>query len=494
MSQSAHTPAALTTVEKPCVRAVAADRAWIGVLSATTIVWASVLFLHAHDRYESFQIGRYDLGNMVQAVWSTAHGRPLEYTNGFTGEQMVRIGSHVDPVLAVLAPLWIVAPSPVTLIAVQVGAVALGAVPLFLLGRHHLGVRPAVLVVLAYLAYPWIAWTAVDAFHPATLAIPLFIFCVWALDTERLVAFSVCAVLAAMTGELMALPIAALGVWYAAARGKRSAGIVIAGAGVGWSVIAVGVLVPMFSGGASVFFGAFGDVGSSPAGVARTVVTHPSVIAAEITQPGDLLYLFLLAVPVGGIFVLAPGLAAVALPQLSANLLADVEWTTDPHSHYIAAVVPFLFAAICIGLSRLASPARLRGAVLVVTLSVAAAIMAGPWPGAPGTPGWYRHGATPERVDALQEAVERIPDGAAVSTTSAVGAKLSARRYLYSVPVTGRAQWIVLDSLDAWMPQAIAGYSDPARLSAFQSRIETSPDWRKVFDRDGVMIFRKVHG
>jgi uncharacterized membrane protein len=35
---------------------------------------------------------------------------------------------------------------------------------------------------LAYLAYPWIAWSAVDTFHPVTLAIPLFLLCIWFLE------------------------------------------------------------------------------------------------------------------------------------------------------------------------------------------------------------------------------------------------------------------------------------------------------------------------
>ena len=57
-----------------------------------------------------------------------------------------------------------------------------------------------------------------------------------------------------------------------------------------------------------------------------------------------MLYVFLLAAPLGGLFVLAPGLAAVALPQLAANLLADWSSSTDPRAHYVAGVVPFLLA------------------------------------------------------------------------------------------------------------------------------------------------------
>ena len=55
-------------------------------------------------RHDAFWTGRFDLGNMVQAVWSTAHGRPLETTD-VTGDQFVRLGAHVDPILVLFTPL-----------------------------------------------------------------------------------------------------------------------------------------------------------------------------------------------------------------------------------------------------------------------------------------------------------------------------------------------------------------------------------------------------
>ena len=178
-------------------------RAWsVGVGCAMT-AWSLVLFAVVRDHYVNFRLARYDLGNMVQAVWSTAHGRPLELTDA-TGEQMVRLGSHVDPILVALAPLWVVAPTPLVLVAVQIAAVASGALPVFWLARRHTGSeRVAGVLALAYLAYPWIAWTAVDAFHPVTLAIPFLLLCIWFLDTDRLVPFAACAVIVMSTGELM---------------------------------------------------------------------------------------------------------------------------------------------------------------------------------------------------------------------------------------------------------------------------------------------------
>ena len=80
--------------------------------------------------------------------------------------------------------------------------------------------------------------------HPLVLAIPLFLYSIWFLDSERIVAFSVCALLAATTGELMGLSIACLGLWYWLARGHRRAGIAISCAGVGWTLIAIKVDSP----------------------------------------------------------------------------------------------------------------------------------------------------------------------------------------------------------------------------------------------------------
>ena len=75
------------------------------------LAWGVGFAVLAARRHADFLSHRYDLGNMTQAVWSTAHGRPLEITES-AGEQMSRLGSHVDPLLVLFAPLWWIWPSP----------------------------------------------------------------------------------------------------------------------------------------------------------------------------------------------------------------------------------------------------------------------------------------------------------------------------------------------------------------------------------------------
>ena len=474
--------------------AAAREHAWTLVVWAGMAVWSTALFFVVRDHFLNFRLGRYDLGNMVQAVWSTAHGRPLEVTNGATGEQMTRLGQHVDPILALLTPLWVVAPTPLTLVAVQVIAVSLGALPVYWLARRHLeSERVAAILALGYLLYPWVSWTAVDVFHPVTLAVPFLLLCVWYLDSDRLVPFAIFAILTASTGELMALAVAALGVWYALARGRRRQGVAIAVLAAAWTVIALSVVVPAFSGGESVFYGAYADVGGSPIGIVRTAFTDPLTIVSALAGWSDLLYVFLLAAPLGGLFVLAPGLAAVALPQLTANLLAGFDATTDPRAHYVAAVIPFLLAAVAVGLGRLTPTGRLRGAILVLTLSLVSSVMVGPWPGAfAGTPTFYRTDSSDEFLGVVRDALSRIPEDAPVASTNRIGSHLTDRRYAYSVPVIGRAEWIIVDMSDTWLPGAFGGGHDPEALAAFRERIDADPRWRTVSVNDDVYVYRRV--
>jgi uncharacterized membrane protein len=385
-------------------------------------------------------------------------------------------------------------PSPLTLSFIQIAAVSLGALPMFWLSRRRTGSeRLAGLLALTYLVYPWIAWTAVDAFHPVTIAIPLFLFAFWFLETERWIPFAMCVVLAAATGELMGVVVAGLGIWYALARRRRLVGLVVAAGGIGWTLLALLVVVPRFARAESAYYGIFEHVGGSPWGVLRTALTDPGAILATITESRDFLYLFLVAAPLAGLFLLAPGVAAIALPQLGVNLLAVVDATTDPHAHYVAGVLPFLFIALVLGVARLSPQGRARAAVFALALSLAASVILGPWPGAlGGTPSWYRPDAAPELTSALRSALDLIPESAPVSSTNKLGSHLAARRYAYIAPVIGRSEWIVVDSSDAWIPQQVGGYQDPDRLRAFIARLDHDPAWRNVFDEHGVLVYRKV--
>ena len=180
--------------------------AGLAAITLGAAAWAAAVGAIGIWRDDRFLSHRYDLGNMVQAVWSTAHGRVLDMTDGTTGDQMVRLGAHVDPILVLFTPLWWIHPAPETLIVAFAAVIAAGVYPVVRLALKHTESRLAAGLLGAwYLAYPWTIWIALNELNPIVLALPLLLYAIWFLDEDRLGLFALFAVLAVLTGELVGL-------------------------------------------------------------------------------------------------------------------------------------------------------------------------------------------------------------------------------------------------------------------------------------------------
>jgi len=429
--------------------------------------------------HRAFETGRFDLGNMVQAVWSTAHGRPLDVTQ-LDGDQINRLGTHVDPLLALFAPLWRIWPSPTMLLAVQAVVIALGALPVFWLARKHLGSeRIAALFAVAYLLYAPVQWLALDEFHPVALACPFLLYALWYLDEARLPAAIPFLALAAVTKEEVPLAVAGLGVWFAIARGRRVDGTAIALAGTVLTAFYLTVVMPHYrDGGSPAFYDRYDAVGGSPRGIVETAFTDPGVLLGAVTEGRDLTYLLQLASPLVGLFLAAPLLLIPALPELAANLLSETETQTSIEFHYTAPITPFLVAGAILGAARLP-----RLAPLVLTASLAGAVVLGPlWAGE----------LVPDRMSAhdrvAAEALELIPPDAPVSSTNGLGAHLSARRRVFSFPVVGNATWVAVDLRRA---SYLDRRSAPSTAAIPLARLRLSGGWATEMAEDGIFVLSR---
>ena len=442
-------------------------------------------------RHRAFSTGRFDLGNMVQAVWSTAHGHPLQIT-GLRGDQISRLGAHFDPILAAFAPLWLAWPSPDMLLVAQAVAVALGALPVFWLARKHLGSdRVALGFALAYLIYPPTQWLTLNEFHPVALACPLLLYAIWFLDEGRVVPFAACAIVAATTKEEIALVVAGLGIWYALAHGRRWTGAAVAAAGVAAALVAIEVVIPHFNrAGTSSFFTRYSEVGSTPGGIVHTALTDPWKIVTTAATGRGLGYLAQLVLPLALLVVLAPLALIAAVPELAVNLLSAATTQTSIRFHYTAGLIPVLIAAAVFGAKRL--PPRIPVATIVVVTALAANYLLGPaplWRYFPGGEQQQARAADVSEHDRIAaRALRLIPPHAVVSATNSLGAHLSARRRVLSFPYLQDAQWVAAD-------ETAPGYADrlaPLPTAVQLSWLRRNPEWRLVFERDGILIFHRA--
>lgn len=446
-------------------------------------------------RHDAFNTGRFDLGNMVQAVWATAHGDPLAITD-LRGAQISRLGAHVDPILALFAPLWWLWPSASLLLTAQALLIALGALPVFWLARKHLGSERAGLgFALAYLLYPPVQWLTLNEFHPVALACPLLLFAFWYLDEDRLVPFALFALLAAATKEEVPLVIAGMGAWYALARRRWRPGGAILALGVVTTAVSIAVVIPHFNRGEPPsFYGRYSEVGGSPTGIARTALLEPGRVLATAFDQRGVEYLAELILPLAGLSLLAPLVLPAALPELALNLLSATPTQTSIRFHYTAGTIPPLVAAAVLGAGWLAR--RRRGlAVPVALVALFAALGANYvlgaiplWRERPGGPTLQAYDTFISRHDRIAaRALRLLPAGAVVSATNSLGAHLSERRRVLSFPYIQDATWVAADETRLSYADRLAPLPAAVRLV----RLRRDPAWQLVFEQDGVLVFRR---
>ncbi len=457
--------------------AVALRVLYVGVAAyAVLFVFAAVL------HYVVYETARFDLGNMVQAIWNTGHGHVLETTT-LKGHQESRLGFHVDPFLVLVAPLFRIWKSPLLLLILQVLAVASGALPVFWLARKHLGsARAAAHFAFAYLLYPatqFNAFTSADGFHPVSFAVPLALYAIWFLDEDRLLAFSAVALLAFTTKEEIPLAVGCLGIWYAVRRGRRLFGVGVFTAGLGVTLFNFLWVIPHFAPkGVNPFAGRYAAVGGTPRGMVHKLFSDPAAFVHAVATGHKGFYLVFLLVPFLGLWALEPLLFLGAVPDLAINLLSGKAAQTTVLFQYTAGIVPFVVAASIFGAARLKEK-RLDLPLWVLAGSTAVAVYS-PMAVLPGDIGAFRS----PLVAAKTQAVNLIPSGAPVAASNKLGSHLAERRYLYTFPSVGPSQWIVIDVNDQTYLDA-KGYKRVIR------KYEMDKAWRTVFWSHGILVLRK---
>jgi uncharacterized membrane protein len=458
------------------------------VIYAVTGVYAAVFAAASALQFRSFGYARFDLGNMVQAVWSTAHGRFLETTT-IDGTQMSRLGAHADPFLALLAPFWLVWPSPLLLLVLQALAVSAGSFPVFWLARKHLGSdRVAANFAGAYLLYPatqFNAFTPSAGFHSVSIAVPLILLAIWFLDEERLIPFAVTGLVAASTKEEIGIAVGLLGIWYAMRKGKRLQGAAILACGTAITALDFLVVIPHFSPpGLHPFADRYAAVGGSVGGILHTAASDPAALVRVAATGDNVVYLLLLLVPFLGLWLFEPLVALAAVPDLAINLLSSKPEQTTVQFQYTAGILPFIVAAAILGAARLRrNPRRLS---LFVLAACACLALQSPIRIAK-TNIHSAIRASPARVS-KQRAMALIPAAAPVATSNQLGAELSERRYVYIFPYVRNARWIILDKKDRYLDDSASAMRAFNRAIA---RYTSSPNWHVIYSSDGVEVLRK---
>ncbi|WP_030950916.1 MULTISPECIES: DUF2079 domain-containing protein [unclassified Streptomyces] len=333
--------------------------------------WALAAVLLA--AYATVSVGRYrhlatsswDLGIFEQVVRAYAHLRAP--VSDLKGPGFSILGDHFSPVTAVLAPVYRLFPSPVTLLVAQAALCALSAVPVTRAASRLLGPRRGLALGLAY-GLSWGVQRAVDFdFHEICFAVPLIAFSLEALLAGRRRAALCWALPLVLVKEDLGLTLAAIAfvvAWRARGSSRRTVvyALGVAVLGVVTAVLVLTVVIPSFNTSGTYDYWNKVSVSGGPLdGLGTKLQT-----------------LAWLLIPTTGLLALRSPLLLVALPTLGWRFLSGDEhyWGTD--WHYSAVLMPVVFLALADALpaARRSGSAWLRSYAAQLPAAVAAAALA----------------------------------------------------------------------------------------------------------------------
>jgi uncharacterized membrane protein len=504
---------------------------WAPWLVATAVF--AVYTVISLFRYFQINPSSWDLGIFTELVKQYAHlHAPVADVRG-AGFNL--LGDHFSPIVALIAPFFLIVPSPGTLLVAQAFLTAISVLPVTWAAQEKLGRRAGLAVGTAY-GFSWGLQQMVNFdFHEIAFAVPLLAFSMSALARGRYRACAGWALPLVFVKEDQGFTVAAIGSlmiivsqWHERTGRTAPAATPDAGStgpdraavfggqfliiwGIVWSVVAIGVIIPHFN--PAHHYQYWSDGGSlSPGGHFSAGTAAQQLFTA---WPAKLQTTLMILLPTAFIALWSP-LALAAVPSILLRFFGTNSnyWGTD--WHYNATVMPIVFIAAIDAIARIRA-ARARAPMGINSANGSSSTGTGEarglwrWAG-PVKAAIDRHGAAAMlaiavalifqfpvgtlwnpltyHIDgheaAANGAMAKVPDGATVTTTLDLLAPLAARTDTFWIGNAGNPNttYIVFDGQNS-------GYSpEPADVPAFIAGQHPGVRYQVVYDVDDVYVFR----
>ncbi len=454
--------------------------------SIYTFYFSRVTFL----RYDNYFTGRFDLGNMVQTVWNTMHGKIFLLTNPDGVDQVSRLAFHADFILILLAPFYMMWTDPRTLLFIQTIILAGGAFFVYYIARYVLKNNPVALTfALVYLANPLVQRTNLYDFHAVTLATTFFLGTFYFYIKKNYVYFFIFAILAAICKEQLWLIIALFGIAIFFHHKKRVIGTVVVSFAIGMFYYLFWHAIPDARGGEHFAISYLSEFGDSPTQIIKSFMLEPHKIYTVINEEARITFLKQLLSPLGYLSLLFPFTLIFAGPDLMISLLSNNTQLHQIYYQYTATITPFLFVSAIYGVwvIRKFLP-RIPTVLFIIYLlyqTLNAAASFGPLPGSKKPDIAMIIHPLPDK-DFINNYVHTLPADVSVTATNNLGSHLSQRDEIFTVPLgVGKSDkvLVLLDPLGGEKPQK--------NEKEFVAKVKSNPEYILEVERGNFFVFSK---
>ena len=474
MSHSTRVPSDDRTPGEPTAL-TRTQRALVALLALGCATSYSLTGIFRHRHFDS----SLDLGIFDQAVW---HLSRLEAPASSIKGMPSLFADHFHPAIALLAPLYWLAPSAETLIAAQGCLFGASIVPVFVFLRRRLPWGPAFSMSAAYGLFWGLQRAANFDVHEFAFAPLVIAAAIEAMDRRAWTPFWIwCVALLFVKDDLIPW-LTALGV-YLAVTGERVRGALLALGSVVAFFLVIKVLVPLAAGGANYnYLVVYGDA-------TRRLWELP----VRLVTPSVKLETLVLWLAPFAFLPLRSPLALLLAPLVLERFLSSNPGHWGTSFHYSAPLAPILAMSAGDGLARMTRRLRTDAARkrLLTGTSIACVLFSSLLPGRQPhwrllSPGHYQ--SVPQEAMASR-VLALIPRDASVVAQTALLPHLSQRRTIYMLePGVPDADYLVATThLDPWPVETMEGMS---RL--IEERRQRG--YKTIFEEDGWLLMRLVKG
>lgn len=448
-------------------------------------------------RYTSFHTSVIDMGSLDKKIWriSAASLSALPYE--------VSLG-HFQPICVFYGFIYKIIDFPVILQALQAITTVSGVIPLYLIVKRHLQHASYILLILiTYLLYPPVGFNATLDFHADHLYIPLMLWAFYFAEKDKYILAIIFAGIGAMAKEPLILGAAFFGLYIALVKKQYKIGIAAFVFFLLLFFIVIYIALPYFNQAPVFSGGAFPFLENNNSGKITTL-SNSLINTLLMWKVRKALFIYFLLAPLLFLPLFEWRRFLPAMPLIAIPFLSTVYLHSSVDSQYTAGVIAPAFVALVFSIKKIEEWRGIKYAnafaVLVVIMTIAFHIAHGPSPVSINfwksgwAEIWHRSNyVSGGHEEVIKEAIYKIPEDpekVIISQGSINHGRLAHRYKHWVFPYRWEEADYIL--LDMNRPLMIYDQVNERLYMEELQKIKQSSDFQLEFEKDGVLLFKKV--
>lgn len=369
----------------------------------------------------------------------------VAYSSLDVGNDFSYFMTEFSPVYYLFLPFYMIIPSPITLLVLQIVTIVSGLIPVYMLCRHYnLSKSATTAFAIIYAMYPAIACGCYTDLHESCFFVPLLLWLFYFIEKDKFKMIALLCMLTLLVSEDSVIYVAVIGIYLMLSGKKYAKGTVVLTTGIIYYVVMV------------IIMNRFGDYEISRGfsnyivngegtllDVMRNFIVNPAYVIQECFSLNKLQFILCMFLPVGFMPVCSKKISRFVLfiPMVLINLTPNANEKFSVFYGYV-----FGIAAILIYLS-ISNYAQMEEKTkkYLCAAAICASIIFLPTGTLSKIEYVMEYSQNYKQYQEIYNELEEIPDDVTVLASPCFTTHLANRKNIYEYPAKNNVDVIVLD-------------------------------------------------